>query len=71
MLLRSTLVLLEPLGNCDPGTGVRLPLVLREYTSTPPLAANTKLPAQFFVKAETNPVAAKGDPGTAERNPLC
>jgi len=68
---RSKLLLLEPLGNGDPGTGVRLPLALREYTSTPPVAANTKLPAQFVVRAETIPLAAKGDPGTAERDPLC
>jgi hypothetical protein len=29
------------------------------------------LPAQFVVRAETIPLAAKGDPGTAERDPLC
>src|SRR5215469_17220772 len=63
---RSKLPLLEPLGNGDPGTGVRLPSAPREYTSTPSVPANTKLPAQFVVRDETPPppLAAKGDPGT-------
>src|SRR5438445_10571079 len=67
------MVLVPPLGNGDPATGVRLPSAAITKASTrsaPALATNTRLLAQLLSTAAAAPLVRKGDPKTGVRPPL-
>src|ERR1041385_7341749 len=61
------MVLLPPLGNGDPGTGVRLPSEAITNASTrlePALETNTRLLAQVLSIATAGPFVRNGEPKT-------
>src|SRR5712672_1854116 len=71
--VRALMVLVPPLGNGDPATGVRLPsaAIMKASTrSEPALATKTRLLAQLLSTAAAAPLVRNGEPKTGVRDPL-
>src|SRR2546423_8505663 len=67
------MVLVPPLGNGDPGTGVRLPsaaITNASMRSDPALETNTRLLAQVASTPSAGPLVINGEPKTGVRDPL-